>query len=96
MEILETTAPGRYLEDRRFLEPHMKDDRIFSWVKDYSKRQQIWNNMLSIPYLIPSNTTLSKDLQFLRPLANSISNLVEEPKPRTIRQRLRACFAVAL
>ena len=96
VEILETTAPGRCLEDRRFLEPHMKDGRIFSWVKDYSKRQQIWNNVLSIPYLIPSNTTLSKDLQFLRPLANSISNLVEEPKPRTIRQRLRACFAVAL
>lgn len=54
----------------------MRTGELFPTIKEPNKRDEIWENILQIAYLILSNNGLAKDLKVLEPVMRALGTLV--------------------
>ena len=89
---LELRAPGSSTDDVKVLRQLMKDDILFSAVKDLERRQSILNNLLAIDGLIPSLYTFFEDLKFLKAPERIVRSLIKPPFEDSLREMIKPYF----
>jgi hypothetical protein len=88
VKAIQLRAPALSKYDFEFIQKGMTSGKLFSQIRNASKREVITSSLLSIDYLIPSIYTLIKDLRFLRPAVDAIKCLVPKPAKKTLLEVL--------
>ena len=83
VEILQGRCPA-FIEDQNFIES--RKSSIFTAVTDSEKREELWAQILSIDYIIPSLYTFLEDTKYLEPCAKIMKRLLPTKFKGTIHQ----------
>jgi hypothetical protein len=82
-------APQVSTEDAMFISRGMENGgELFHSVRDPSTREQIWRNIMSVPYpyLIPTLSSFCEDTKYLEPIVKAMKVLVDLEPEETVEQ----------
>ncbi|KAK7924648.1 hypothetical protein PG985_006702 [Apiospora marii] len=73
---LESRVPGVSCNDELHVEFMLRNETIFRTLLDGKEREQIFENLKRVKYLIPSIRTLQEDFKYIRPCAQVMKKLL--------------------
>jgi hypothetical protein len=88
-------APQVSTEDAMFISRGMEaGGELFHSVRDPSTREQIWRNIMSVPYpyLIPTLSSFCEDTKYLEPIAKAMKLLVDLEPEETVEQAFHKIY----
>ncbi|PVH68797.1 hypothetical protein DL98DRAFT_662003 [Cadophora sp. DSE1049] len=91
VKAIELRAPRASTRDAKFLYSEIHGGRIFSAFSD-PEREEIWRRLQMFKGLVPSLYTFSRDILYLELLTNSVRQLTQVPKNKSLIEALQKQF----